>query len=170
MQDMEDIGWVPAGFLAVFILVLAIIIWQNRRRRRGWTQVATEFGLSYDRGDPLALSRRLGAEVSETIWGRFEGADVAIVNATRRVSVLENPERWSTSSVGVSLRIGVTQGLEVANEAAGPNMRAGLTPDGLLIVSPRGRRLHRVMHHRTSAQNLPDLLQATARATKSQYW
>jgi hypothetical protein len=166
---MHGVTWAPVGFLVVFVALLVYIMLHKQRRRRGWTKVATEFGLNYDRGDPLGLSRRLGADVSETIWGRFEGADVAVVTATRLLSPLENPERWLTSSMGVSLRIGITRGLQAANDAAGETMLAGVTPDGMLIVTPRGKWLRRAQHP-TSARDLPELLRATARASRSQYW
>ena len=166
---MHGFAWASLGFLVVFVALVAIAAWHNRRRRQGWSRVADQFNLSYEQGDPLGLSSRLGAEVSETVWGRFEGADLAVVTATRLLSDLENPDRALTSSVGVSLRIGVTRGLEVANEAAGPRMTAGVTPDGLLVVWPSGRK-HRRLHHPISAQDLPRLLGATSRATRSQYW
>jgi hypothetical protein len=128
-------------------------------------RAAQGLGLRYAEGDPLGLGRELGADVSETVWGRFDGADVAVATASRPAA--DDDAEWETRAVGVSLTIRVVRGLEVAQQAVGPNARVGVTTDGRLSVRSR---IPRQRATSLDAEGLPDLLEATARATKSQYW
>lgn len=162
------VNWLlPALLVAAFAAVVGVFALRKRRRSHAMSRTAEELGLNYSEGDPLGLSRGLGADVSDTIWGRFEGADVAIATASRTVV---RPHRGSmeTSSVGVSLKIKVVRGLEVAQQAAGPTALVGLTNDGRLAVRSR------VPNQRTAPVadpgHVPELLHATARAARSQYW
>ena len=155
----------PLLFVVACAALVGGLALRRSRRRQALFRAAQELGLRYAEGDPLGLGRGLGAAVSETVWGRFEGADVAVATASRPAP--RDAEDWETGSVGVSLTIKVVRGLEVAQQAVGPNARVGVTNDGRLAVRPR------IPRQRTSsldAEALPDLLQATARATRSQYW
>ena len=160
-------GWLlPTLLISVSVALVALLALRKYRRQQRLTRAAQQLGLRYSEGDPLGLGRGLHADVSETIWGRYDGADVAVATASRPVG----DDDWQTTPVGVSLTIKVVRGLEVAQQAAGPTARVGVTSDGRLSVRAR------VPHQRSSsssvldAERLPDLLEATARATRSQYW
>ena len=160
-------GWMLPSLLIVLIgTIVGLVALRKYRRRLALERAAEGLGLKYAEGDPLGLGRGLGAEISETIWGRFEGADVAVATASRPPS----PEHDSreTGSVGVSLKIKVVRGLEVAQQAAGPSARVALMSDGRLAVRsqiPRQRSASPL-----DPDELPELLHATARAVRSQYW
>lgn len=160
-------GWLVSVCLSVALAALVGLLALRKSRRRGaLTRAAEQLGLRYSEGDPLGLGRGLGADVYETIWGRFQGADIAVATASRPVTKA-HWEDWETSSVGVSLRTKVVRGLEVAQQAAGPTARVGLMNDGRLAVRsrPPRERTNSPLH----PHDLPVLLNATARATRSQY-
>ncbi|HEY7043290.1 MAG TPA: hypothetical protein VH419_06440 [Nocardioidaceae bacterium] len=165
---MSTTWLVAAGLIAALAAIVAVLALRKARRRRALARTAHELGLRFSEGDPLGLSRDLGAEVSETIWGRFEGADVAIATASRAVHRSDS-ETWETGPIGVSLKIKVVRGLEVAQQAAGPATQVAMTHDGRLAVKPRIPR-QRSAPTVLDPDKLPDLLQATARAARSQYW
>ncbi len=162
-------GWLlPTILVVVCAAIVAALALRKRMRRNAMVRVAKALGLRYSAGDPLGLSQGLGADVSDTIWGRFEGADIAIATASRSI-VRPDSESWVTSSVGVSLKVKVVRGLEIAQRAAGPSAQVGLTTDGRLAVRSR------VPNQRSAApvvqpDDLPTLLEATARAARSQSW
>lgn len=165
-----DGSWLlPIALIVVFATIVAVLAWRKHHRRQTLERTAKALGLRYSEGDPLGLSRSLGADVSETIWGRFEGADVAVATASKPV---QRPDRetWETGTVGVSLKVKVVRGLEVAQQAAGPSARVGLMSDGRLAVRARIPRQRTGADHVLDPQELPALLEATARAARSQYW
>lgn len=159
-------GWLLPILLVVgFASAVGLLALRRSRRRQALHRAAEQLGLRYAEGDPLGLGRGLGADVSETVWGRFEGADVAIATASRPPR--NDDDDWVTGQVGVSLNMRVVRGLEVAQQAVGPNARVGVTTDGRLAVRPH---IPRQRGSSLDPHALPDLLQATARATRSQYW
>ncbi len=162
-------GWLlPTTLVTVFAVIVGLVTLRRLRRRKALSRAAEGLGLHYSEGDPLGLGRVLGADVSETIWGRFEGADVAVATASRPpASALDD---WHTSPVGISLKIKVVRGLEVAQQAAGPTARVGLMNDGRLAVRARIPHQRSAPSAELKVSGLPDLLKATARATRSQYW
>jgi hypothetical protein len=160
-------GWVLPGLLVVIIgAAVGLLALRKHRRRQALERAAEGLGLRYAEGDPLGLGRGLNADVSETIWGRFEGADVAVATASRAST--PDHESRETGSVGVSLKIKVVRGLEVAQQAAGPDARVALMSDGRLAVRPQIPRQRSASS--LDPDDLPDLLHATARAIRSQYW
>ncbi len=160
-------GWlIPTVLVVAFAAVVAVLAMRKRMRRNAMARVAKTLGLRYSAGDPLGLSRGLGADVSDTIWGRFEGADIAIATASRSI-VRPDSESWVTSSVGVSLKVKVVRGLEIAQQAAGPSAQVGLTTDGRLAVRTRVPN-QRSVSPVVNPHDLPTLLEATARAARSQ--
>lgn len=160
-------GWLlPTCLVVVCAATVGLVALRKYRRRQALTRAAVGLGLRYAEGDPLGLGRSLGADVSETIWGRFEGADVAVATASRPPTPEHDASQ--TGSVGVSLRIKVVRGLEVAQQAAGPSTRVGLMSDGRLAVRSRLPR-QRASSAPLDVALLPDLLHATARAARSQY-
>ncbi len=162
-------GWLlPTSLVVIFSMIVGVIALRRERRRQALSRAAENLGLRYSEGDPLGLGRVLGADVYETIWGRYDGADVAVATASRPpVSAMDD---WHTSPVGVSLKIKVVRGLEVAQRAAGPGKRVGLMNDGRLAVRTRLPQQRSPSSTALNAAGLPDLLKATARATRSQYW
>ena len=68
-------------------------------------------------------------------------------------------ESRETGSVGVSLKIKVVRGLEVAQQAAGPDARVALMSDGRLAVRPQIPRQRSASS--LDPEDLPDLLHAT---------
>lgn len=162
-------GWLlPTLLISVSVALVGAVALHKLWRRQVLARAAEELGLTYSEGDPLGLGRSLGADVSETIWGRFEGADVAVATASRPSST--NKAAWQTTPVGVSLTIKVVRGLEVAQQAAGPSARVGLMRDGRLSVRERLPQQRTTSSTVLNPGGLPDLLHATARATRSQYW
>ena len=98
-------AWVlPSILIVVFAAMVGILALRKHRRVAAVARTAEDLGLRYSEGDPLGLGRDLGADVYETVWGRFEGADVAVATAARPVprDIDDEDTTWETRT-GVSM-------------------------------------------------------------------
>ena len=79
-------GWllpIPSLVLA-FAAVVGLLALRRYRRRLALHRAAQGLGLEVRRGRPARPRTRPRAPtISETVWGRFDGADVAVATASR---------------------------------------------------------------------------------------